>query len=277
MNRTMSGDLMTHDAAYPPPLDGLLMLGDTGLYQRAWHDYAGMGITAAHVSELLRMAADPQLNDAPFGDARVYAPLHAWRALGLLRAPEAAAPLVELLVRLDDDTAREDLPRVLGMIGAAAVEPVRALLADPAAELFARVAAAHALEQIGQRHSALRYRAVGLLIDQLIDWSEQDATLNAFLIDYLVELGASEAAPLMAAAFVARAVDESIRGDWEDVMVDLSLSPERLTPPPPPWAGRMSGRDVPAPVSPPRTGKAAAKAKNRRKAEKQSRKRNRRK
>jgi hypothetical protein len=270
---------MTHDATWRAPLDRLLVLGDTGLYQRAWYDYAGMGITAKHVPELLRMAADPQLNDAPSGDPRVYAPLHAWRALGLLRAPQAAAPLVELLVRYDDDTAREDLPRVLGMIGEAAVEPARALLADESAELFARVAAAHALGQIGQRHSALRDRAVGLLIDQLIDWSEQDETLNAFLIDYLVELGASEAAPLMEAAFAARAVDESIRGDWEDVMVDLSLLPERVTPAPPfPWLPRMASRDLPSPVSPSRPrGKADKKAKNRRKAEKQARKRNRRK
>jgi hypothetical protein len=277
MNRTMSGDLMTHDAAYPPPLDGLLTLGDTGLYQRAWHDYAGMGVTARHVPDLLRMAADPQLNQAPSDDPRVYAPLHAWRALGLLRAPEAAAPLVQLLVRYEDDTTREDLPLVLGMIGEAAVEPVRTLLADAAADLFTRVAAAHALEQIGQRHSRLRERAVGLLIDQLVRWPEQDETLNAFLIDYLVELGASEAAPLMEAAFDAHAVDESVRGDWEDVMVDLSLAPERLTPLLPPWPGRMFVRDVPAPGSSPRTGKAAAKAKNRRKAEKQARKRNRRK
>jgi hypothetical protein len=268
---------MTHDAAYPPPLDRLLVLGAASLDHRAWHDYAGMGVTAAHVSELLRMAADPRLNDAPSDDPRVYAPLHAWRALGLLRAPGAAAPLVELIVRLDDDTAREELPRVLGMIGAAAVEPVRALLADESAELFARVAAAHALEQIGQRHSALRDRAVGLLIDHLIDWSEQDATLNAFLIDYLLELGAWEAAPLMEAAFAARAVDESVRGDWEDAMVDLSLMPERLSQRPPPWAGPLAVRDLPGPSPRPARGKPDAKAKSRRKAEKQARKRNRRK
>lgn len=263
-------------AAYPPPLDRLLTLGDTGLHQRAWHDYAGMGITARHVPDLLRIASDPELNEAPFDDPRVYAPLHAWRALGLLRAPEAAVPLAELLVRYDDDTAREDLPRVLGMIGAPAVEPVRAVLADDSAELFARVAAAHALEQIGQQHSALRDRVVGLLIDQLIDWPEQDATLNAFLIDYLVELGASEAAPLMEAAFDAHAVDESVRGDREDVMVDLSLLPERLSPRPPPWAARLSMPDLPSPASPRPRGKADGKAKARRKAAKQARKRNRR-
>ncbi|HEX2208537.1 MAG TPA: DUF1186 domain-containing protein [Longimicrobium sp.] len=238
-----------------------------------------MGITARHVPELLRMATDPELNRAPPDEARVYAPLHAWRALGLLRAPQAAAPLVQLLVRYEHDTAREDLPRVLGMIGEAAVEPVRALLADPSAALFTRVAAAAALHEIGRWHFALRERAVGLLIDQLIKWPEQDETLNGFLIDYLVELGASEAAPLMEAAFDAHAVDETVRGDWQDVMVDLSLLPERVTPaPPPPWLSRMASRALPSPVSPSRPrGKADKKAKERHKAEKQARKRNRRK
>lgn len=87
-----------------------------------------------------------------------------------------------------------------------------------------------------------------------------------------------DAAGLMEAAFAARAVDESVRGGWEDVMVDLSMIGERRTAPPPPWAGRTAVRDLPRPVSPSRPGrKADRKAKARRKAEKQARKRNRRK
>lgn len=81
-----------------------------------------MGIGPGHVPDLIRMACDPELNHADQDDPRVYAPLHAWRALGQLPAPEAAAPLAELLVRLpDDDFAHEELPEVLGRIGAAAV------------------------------------------------------------------------------------------------------------------------------------------------------------
>lgn len=49
---------------------------------------------------------------------------------------------------------------------------------------------------------------------QLENWAEQPEGLNGFLIDYLVELGAAEAAPLIQAAFGAGRADTVIRGDW---------------------------------------------------------------
>ena len=65
-----------------------------------------MGFSREHVPELLRMACDPELNEADSDDPRVYAPLHAWRVLGQLRAPEAAAPLADLLLRMTTTSPR---------------------------------------------------------------------------------------------------------------------------------------------------------------------------
>lgn len=261
--------------SYPPPLDRLLGLGEMGARRREWRDYLVMGFTAEHVPDLLRMSADEDLHQADADDPRVYAPLHAWRVLGQLRAAEAAAPLAELLLRYDDGWARENLPRVLGMIGEPAMQPARAVLANGSAPLFTRVAAASALHEIGDQHPELRDGAVSLLIDQLRSWPEQDESLNGFLIDYLVELGAVEAAPLMEAAFQAGLADPDVRGDWEDVQVDLGLLEKRLTEPRPPfWLGGLHERRA-SPAA--RPGKAADKAKSRRKAEKEARKRNRRK
>jgi hypothetical protein len=261
-----------HGAAYPPPLDRLLELGGLFTRSRQWRDYLQMGFGPEHVPDLLRMASDPELNHADEDDPRVYVPLHAWRALGQLAAPEAAAPLVDLLVRLpDDDFANEELPEVLGMIGAAALEPAAAALANASHEERTRVSAANALEEIGKRHPELRDRCVGLLICQLERWEEQTEGVNGFLIDYLVELGAVEAAPLMQAAFEADRADTLIRGDWEDVQVDLGLLEERLTPPrPSPWMARLQLRRTP---SPPRAISAGEKARKQRKAQKQAGKR----
>ena len=57
-------------------------------------------------------------------------------------------------------------------------------------------------------------------------------TLNAFLMSYLVDLKAVEAAPVMEKAFAADRVDISVQGDWEDVQIRLGLLDERLTPAP---------------------------------------------
>jgi hypothetical protein len=120
-------------------VDRLLGLGNL-FTRRDWRDYLQMGFGPGHVPELIRMACDPALNHADEDDPHAYAPLHAWRALGQLAAPEAAAPLAELLVQLpEDDFANEELPEVLGMIGAAAVEPVAAALANASHEERTRV------------------------------------------------------------------------------------------------------------------------------------------
>lgn len=260
----------TPDAgAYPPPLDRLLGLG--GLFTRGddWRDYPGMGIGPGHVPDLIRMAGDPELNYADEDDPRVYAPLHAWRALGQLAAPEAAAPLALLLVQLpDDDFASEELPEVLGMIGAAAVGPATGLLANPALEEETRISAARALHEIGRRHPELRDRCVEVLTRQLERWAEQAEGLNGFLVDALVELRAVEAAPLMQAAFEAGLADPSIRGDWEDVQIDLGLLEERLTPRrPPPWIARLQAPRTPPP---PREVSPGERARKLRKAQKQA-------
>lgn len=252
------------------PVDRLLGLG--ALFTRGrWRDYPQMGIGQEHVPRLILMACDPGLNHADQDDPHAYAPMHAWRALGQLAPPEAAAPLVNLLVQLpDDDFANEDLPEVLGMIGAAAVEPVAAVLANSAVRERTRISAASALEEIGKRHPELRDWCVTLLVGQLKEWPEQSEWLNGVLVDYLVELGAVEAAPLMQAAFAGKRVATMIRGDWEDVQVDLGLLPERVTPPSPPdWFGRLLAH-TPAPA---RERSAGEKARKQRKAQKHAGKR----
>jgi hypothetical protein len=269
--------------AYPPPLDRLLGLGSLFTRGSAWRDYRQIGLGPEHVPDLIRMARDPELNYADQDDPGVYAPLHAWRALGQLAAPEAAGPLAELLVQLpDDDGANEELPEVLGMIGAAGVGPMVGLLANPILEERTRISAASALEEIARRHPELRDRCVQMLMGQLKHHARQSKGLNAFLVFDLVELGAVEAAPLIQAAFEAERVDLLIGGDWEDVQVELGLLPERVTPRPHldalgrlgiklPAADRPGADPSRAPVA--AAARARRKEDKRRKAERASRKR----
>jgi hypothetical protein len=265
-------------APYPPPLDRLLGLGALFTRGREWRDYRQMGLGPGHVPDLVRMACDPELNFAAEDDPRVYAPLHAWRALGQLAAPEAAVPLAQLLVQLpDDDGANEDIPEVLGMIGAAGLGAATVLLVDSLLEVRTRISAASALEEIGKRHPELRDPCVEILMARLKHYAAQPESLNGFLVHDLVELGAVEAAPLIQEAFEAGRVEIIIGGDWEDVQVDLGLLPARITPPPNLDILGRFGIKVPPPERPETSGAAAAAARRkedkRRKAKRASRKR----
>ncbi|HET7234471.1 MAG TPA: hypothetical protein VFJ16_30945 [Longimicrobium sp.] len=141
-----------------------------------------------------------------------------------------------------------------------------------------RAAAGRALADVAFEYPERRDEVVAVLIKQLEDWAHQGPLLNALLVSYLAELQAVDAAPVIEAAFAAGAVDPTVNGDWEDVQIALALLDERVTPPTP-WSPlRFEEEDEPVSGRVPLTGtQAGAKARNRRKTEKQARKRNRKK
>lgn len=234
---------------YPYPVNRLLNLGDPR-ERREWPVYTGLGLTSEHVPDLIRMVLDDDLNEADPESREVWAPLHAWRALGQLRAVAAIEPLLSLLWRIDerdDDWVGEELPRVFSMIGAPAIPALASYLADSTHGLFARIAAAHGLEWITRRYTATRDQSATALSVQLERFAENDPTLNGFLVSYLLDLKAVEAAPLMERAFAANQVDLSVMGDWEDAQIGLGLKTNREKP-------RQKDKrwrpDIPAPTSP---------------------------
>jgi hypothetical protein len=218
-----------------PPLSQLLALGDPREMESR-PDYLALGLTPDHVPDLIRLAG--QWGDDWWDstdEPALWGPVHAWRALGQLRAESAVEPLVGLVARtddLDEDWIMEELPAVLGLIGPPAVPALAAALADEALGLWARVVAAHSLAAVGDAHPEVRDDCIAALTRVLAGFADLDPTLNAFLISYLVELKAAEAAPQIEKAYAADAVDWSVPGDWEDVQVELGLLEERLTPRP---------------------------------------------
>jgi hypothetical protein len=258
--------------AYLPPVYRLLALGAEPARRRTWPDYRPLGLEERHVPALIRMATDAALYAAPERDRAGWAPVHAARALAQLGAAAAAAaePLLALLERrIENDWVLQEIPAVLGMIGPAAIPGATLMLFDEERDENARVAAADVLAGVGLHHPERADEAAAVLAKQLEDWPRQSPRLNAYLVMGLVDLGATDAAPLMEQVYAAGAVDVDLAGDWEDAQVDLGLLPERTTVPPHGGWHRAGSRRPAA--------DAAAKAKARRKEEKQARKRNRKK
>lgn len=265
---------------YSSPVSRLLTFGDCREFEE-WPNYLDLGLGPEHVDELIEMATDEELNWSDSDSLEVWAPVHAWRALGQLRASAAIEPLLRLFHELEDsDWAGDELPVVYGMIGREAVPALARYLGDERHGLFPRITAAGSLERIGATDPSARAECVEVLRRSLAWFGKNDPSLNGFLISYLVDLRAVEAAPLMERAFAGGDVDITIRGDWEDIQVDLGLKAARETPRPHLFPEMFDAprqdtqeRDAPRPTS--SADKAAAKAKSKRKQARASRKQNR--
>jgi len=213
--------------SYQPPVSRLLELGD--LYAHPNEDYLALGLGPEHIPDLIRLAQDASFDAASSDSAEVWAPVHARRALGRLRAEAAIEPLLSLLPQIEEDDWIDDLSNVFGQIGPAALAPLEAYVASPQHPLHARGLASEGLVSVGKLHPASRAAAVAALTRLLENFAEpgREPALNSFLISDLMGLDAVEAAPLMQRAFAAGLVAEDVIGDWQAVQIELGLKDER--------------------------------------------------
>ncbi len=222
----------TQEFDYTLPVSRLLDIGEPGAVDDLeWPDYpARFQLAAQDIPELARMAADPRLYALDVEERPAWAHVHAWRALGQLKAVAAVPTLLALFRRVeeeDDEWVLEELPRVMEKIGPPSVPQLAAYLADPANPLWARVTAANALELIGNRYPEARADCVAALSAALQTYQDTDPELNAMFIYALARLKAVEAAPLVEQAFLAERVDEFVMGGWEDFQVEVGLLDKR--------------------------------------------------
>ena len=217
--------------SYPPPVDRLLTYGvcdprDDFKYVEE------LGLTVDHVPDLIRMAIDPELNQAVSDSLEIWAPVHAWRSLGQLRAEAAIEPLLELThsADMEDDWLFTEIPNALGQIGAAALPALAAQLANRVYHRRVRGLASEAIEKIGELHPEARSTCVEILTQELNRFKLNHPTLSGFLVAALLDLKAVESASNIEQAYAADRVDSSICGDWNEIQVDLGLKTREEVP-----------------------------------------------
>jgi len=142
-----------------------------------------------------------------------WAPVHAWRALGFLKAVEAVGPLLSLYNQLDkigDDWYLEDSVDMFGLIGPEAIEPLNEYFKDKSNSLYPRAATLEALLSIAKHHPETRDRIVELQVQALSGYEEEDEELNGFIICNLLDLKAVESVELIKKAFEAGRVNRGV-------------------------------------------------------------------
>ncbi|MFW9263293.1 HEAT repeat domain-containing protein [Nostoc sp. CALU 546] len=234
--------------SYSSPVNQLLdyQPGTGQLSPDEWPDYQELGITAEDIPELIRMATDEDLYNIPddendfFGEDSLleYAPIHAVRALGQLRASSAIEPLISLFPKMDDAfdnevlfVLAEDLTDVLSLIGLSAIPALAAYLADDSHEESWRVQAIVTIKRITAVYPEHHAQCVAVLSFQLESFEENSPELNAHIIWALTDLNAINSLPLIEQAFKAECVDDEVVGDWDDVQKRFGLSSKKSQPP----------------------------------------------
>ncbi len=223
---------------YAPPVGHLLKLGRP---EGTWLDYPAMGFSLADVPELIRLMQSDDLRfmEKPEGwpnDEDLpewYAGIHAWRALGQLKAEEAIPAILEIFCQIDDgenDWLGEDAESIFGQIGPAAIASLREYVTSEENGPYSRGAASDALKSIAEQYPETSSKCVSAIVEALENYPEQDEGLNAFLAWNLVDLKAVDHIELIENAFADDCVDEMAGGDIEDVKIELGLLTDRITP-----------------------------------------------
>ena len=221
-------------AIYSSPIDQLLTYGncyDGGI----WPNYLDLGFTNENIDELIKMTLDVELYNCSSDSTEFWAPIHAWRTLGQLKAISSANSLLKLLSRIDDegdDWVDDEIPRVFEMLGPETIPVIQRYIEKNEDDLYANICALSCIEKIGNKYVESRLTCIEILSNQLKKCEEQDETYNAFLVSYLVDLNATEAIDIITNAYEKNTVELSIIGDLEEVEIILKLRINRSTPRP---------------------------------------------
>ena len=208
---------------YQPPVAKLLNYGDCR-YHKEWLNYVrALNLEEKHIPELIKMATDEELNQGDPDSQEVWSPVHAWRALGQLKAKEALKPLSALLNNRDDDWISNDFPTLCTLIGVDSIPVLKEFLADASNDFFARIDAAQSLEAISSKYPETRESNIAAIAGELEKFRDNNPTFNGLLISQLIHLQAVETIGIIERAFKANRVETFIAGDWEDVQVEFGL------------------------------------------------------
>ena len=164
---------------------------------------------------------------------RWYAQIHAWRALGQLKAEDAIPNLIGLLYPVDeydDDWSNDDLVQAFDQIGPACIPALAVHLQDASNADYPRNIAIEAVENIKYSFPETRAEGIAAILPALKNHKQNDESTNGFLIYALAKFNAVEHIDLIKEVFDTDNVDLFIMGDFQDVQIEMGLIDKRKTP-----------------------------------------------
>ena len=224
---------------FSDPVLALCALGEAPARQGEWIDYSTvLGLKDEHIPELIRIVEEieifmPEDEDVDEDAPEIFSSIHAWRALGQLKAEEAVPALIDLAVRneeLDIDWIFSGIPRAMRMIGPVALPALEEYLRKKEQLEWANATISDSVAEIGLAHLENRMDCIKILEKRLESYEINLRYINASLIHDLTRLNATESNALIKQAFASDNVDLSLMGDYEDYQISVGLIEKRRTP-----------------------------------------------
>ncbi len=219
-----------HRVRYGPPCDRLLELGSDPVDGGGDFVY---DVSNADIPELIAMFEDAELEVSV--SPMAWAPFHALKALGQLKAEAAIPVLMRRLenMKLEDDAEDPldyELGGVLCEIGVASFGPLVGVVRNPTLSQASRITACEALGNLADRVPGIREDCCTLLAHMIADRQQAAASVNGWVLVVLMRFKASAHAEVVRQAFEEGRIDPSIAGDWEDAQIAFGLRSERSRP-----------------------------------------------
>lgn len=205
--------------SYPPRPQKLLKLGWQA-DEKAIRARVGRAADwKPFIPDLERVVLDEGLLSGWPAEPPSWAPLHALRLLGYLRAHQSAGRLLALMDR-ENDWLSDLLPSVWVEMGPQAAEPLWAYIRDRRHNAEQRGNVMIGLQRLAEKHRPYRREVVEGLAQLLDDAPDEDGTANAYIAHVLSELGDVEAFPALRRAYDEDRINLGIM-TWDDVMVRM--------------------------------------------------------
>ncbi len=193
-------------AGHAASVAGVVGLGAEG---RAEALVEAGAVTIGDIENLIGVATDDRLLDGWPGERAAWAPMHAVRALGLLKAARAARPLLGLLGR-PNDWISDLLPEAWAAMGPEAMPALWPYAQDSKRQPKSRGLVLYGLARLAQRHPAVRREVIEGLVAMLDRSDGTDRQAMSYAAFALGELKARDAWPAIERAFDRGMTDTTI-------------------------------------------------------------------
>ena len=214
---------MIDRAEYPSPVSKLIDHGPVKeRVDATWFDYVGhYQLGEMDVPVLIELMYERDIDVT--SPAEMAAPVHACRALGQFGDIAAIDALVGLFIEDENDELISNAQVALCMFGAPSLSAMKRFFLHPKTSPGSQIRTLEGIEKLAQTCPQVRDEAVQFLMQGLAHYRNYKPDVNGFLVHYLVELKATEAAGVMKKAMKSGRVSKDLYESWDEVKAELGM------------------------------------------------------